>query len=87
MSWQFTDPWAPVADGVVPLFIDWGTSPHPARTAAKGATLVSLHAEHPDVRSVRELLQHLELDLPVKEGPSPALIAIIDGPRGRGELR
>ena len=87
LSWQFTDPSTLVADGIVPLFIDWGDSPHPARTAAEGATLVSLRAEHPDVRGVREMLRHLGLALPVKRSPSPALIAIIDGPRGRVELR
>jgi hypothetical protein len=87
LLWQFTDPSALVADGIVPLFIDWGDSPHPARTAAKGATLVSLRAEHPDVRGVRGMLRHLGLDLPVKRGQSPALIAVIEGPRGRVELR
>ena len=87
LSWKFTDPWAPVADGIVPLFIDWGDSHHPARTASKGATLVSLRAEHPDVRGVRRMLRHLGLDLPVKRGPSPTLIAVIEGPRGRVELR
>ena len=25
LSWQFTDPWVLVADGIVPLFIDWET--------------------------------------------------------------
>src|SRR5512146_1137395 len=48
LSWRFTDPGHVVAGGVVPFFIDWGQSPHPARSAAKGATLVELRAEHPD---------------------------------------
>ena len=87
LSWQFTDPWELVADGIVPLFIDWGDSPHPARTAVKGATLVSLRAEHPDVRGVRRMLRHLGLDLPVKRVQRPALIAVIEGARGRVELR
>ena len=87
LSWQFTDPWVRVADGIVPFFIDWGQSPHPARTAAKGATLVSLRAEHSDVRNVRRMLQQLGLDLPVRRSQSPALIAIIEGARGRVELR
>ena len=87
LLWQFTDPSVRVADGIVPLFIDWGDSPHPARTAAKGAALLSLRAEHPDVRRVREMLGRLGLDLPVKRGQSPALIAVIEGPRGRVELR
>ena len=87
LSWQFTDPSVLVAGGIVPLFIDWGQSPHPAHTAAKGATLVSLRAEHPDAQSVREMLQHLGVDLAVNQGESPALIAVIEGPRGRVELR
>ena len=87
LSWRFTDPWKLVADGIVPLFIDWGDSPHPARTAAKGATLVSLRAEHPDVRGVRKMLQDLGVDLPLKRSDRPAIIAVIDGPRGRVELR
>lgn len=87
LSWQFTDPSTLVADGIVPLFIDWGESSHPAHTAPEGATLVSLRAEHPDVESVRTMLRHLGVDLPLNQGHSPVLIAVIEGPRGRVELR
>jgi hypothetical protein len=87
LSWRFTDPSTLVADGIVPFFIDWGDSPHPAFTAAKGAKLVSLRAEHPDVRRVRGMLRLLGIDLPVKRGESPALIAVIESPRGPVELR
>ena len=87
VQWKFTDPSVSLADGIVPLFIDWGDSPHPARTATQGATLVNLRAEHPDVKSVRKMLQHLGVDLPLKQGERPELIAIIEGPRGRVELR
>ena len=87
LQWKFTDPWVQVADGIVPLFINWGDSPHPARTAVKGATLISLRAEHPNEQSVRAMLQHLGVDLPVKRGDTPALIAVIESPRGRVELR
>jgi glyoxalase-like protein len=86
-SWQFTDPWNAVADGVVPFFIDWGTSPHPSQTATKGLSLVSLRAEHPDVDRAKRMLQELGLRLSVTTGPIPSLIAVIDGPRGRVELR
>jgi len=87
LSWQFTDPSVPVADGIIPFFINWGESAHPAHTAAKGAELVSLRAEHPDVQAVRGMLRHLRIDLPVKRGSSPALIAVIESPRGHVELR
>jgi hypothetical protein len=87
LSWKFTDPWSPVADGVVPFFIDWGDSSHPAETAAQGATLVSFRAEHAQANEVRRVLARLGLDLPVEQGRRPALIAIIEGAHGRAELR
>jgi hypothetical protein len=87
LSWRYTDPQTVLADGLVPFFIDWGQSPHPARTAAQGASLISLRAEHPDAQRVQRLLNELGLDLPVQTGATPALIAIIDSPRGRVELR
>ncbi|PWT85840.1 MAG: hypothetical protein C5B57_02195 [Blastocatellia bacterium] len=87
LSWRYTDPRTVVAGGVVPYFIDWGTSPHPAVTAAAGASLVGLRAEHPDADRVSKMLEEIGLPLAVRRGPKPALIATIDGTRGRVELR
>jgi hypothetical protein len=72
---------------LIPYFIDWGSSPHPSATAAKGVTLLSLRAEHPDAERVGQLLNVLGLDLAVTRGPKPALIATFDSPRGKVELR
>ena len=87
LTWRFTDPATVVADGIVPFFIDWGQSPHPARTAAPGASLVALRAEHPEPARVVKLLALLGIDLPVRPGPAPALVATIRGPAGTVELR
>lgn len=87
LSWRFTDPGTLVADGIIPFFIDWGTSPHPAHSAARGATLVELRAEHPDHQRVQQMLDQLGLTLEVVKGTRPALIAVIDSPRGRVEVR
>lgn len=87
LAWRFTDPTTVVADGIVPFFVDWGESPHPARTAAPGASLIALRAEHPEPQRVVRLLALLGIDLPVRPGPSPALVATIRGPRGTVELR
>jgi hypothetical protein len=87
LSWRYTDPRTVVADRIVPNFIDWGTSPHPADSAAKGVTLTGLRAEHPDAARVRKMLDQLGLGLPVQPGPRPALIATIDTPKGRVELK
>ena len=87
LEWQFTDPQTVVADGIIPFFIDWGRTPHPARSAAAGARLSGLRAIHPEAARVRATLARLGLELSVSEGPGPALIAAIDSPRGRIELQ
>jgi 4-carboxymuconolactone decarboxylase len=87
LSWNYTNPWTVVADGIVPFFIDWGTTPHPAASATQGGTLVALTAEHPDPASVTTALEAVGLNLAVKKGTTPALVATINTPRGRVELR
>jgi hypothetical protein len=87
LTWQLTDLRCVVADGILPFFIDWGRSPHPASTAPQGAKLVGLRAEHPDADHVEQMLRAIGLDLPVGVGSAAALIAEIDCPRGRVELR
>jgi hypothetical protein len=87
LSWRYTDPRTIVGGGVVPFFIDWGSTPHPAVTATQGASLVALRAEHPDAEQVQRMLDGLGLDLKVQQGSRPALVAVINSPRGRVELR
>jgi len=87
LTWQLTDLRCVVADGIVPFFIDWEQSPHPALAAPQGAILAELLAEHPDADRVSRMLRAVALDLPVAVGPAPALIAQIDCPKGRVELR
>src|SRR5262249_1368217 len=78
LTWRYTDPDVVVADRLVPYFIDWGSSPHPSATAATGAHLVGLRAEHPDASRVQQLLDRLGLGLKVQRGPRPAIIATLD---------
>ena len=87
LSWRYTDPNVVEANGLIPFFIDWGTSPHPSATAARGATLLQVRAEHPDAMRVQKMLDALGLDLRVQKGSAAAIIATIEGARGRVELR
>ena len=87
LSWRYTGPKTVVADGLVPFFIDWGQTPHPAASAPGGVTLVALRAEHPQAAQVQPMLRRLHVDLPVRHGSHSALVATITGPRGRVELR
>ena len=87
LAWRFSDPRTIVADHLVPFFIDWGRSPHPASSAAPGLTLVNLRGEHPAADSVRTLLRHLGLALDVRPATRPGLVATILGPHGRVDIR
>jgi hypothetical protein len=83
LKWRYTDPNVVLEDRLIPYFIDWGTSPHPAATAARGATLVALRAEHPDAPRLEKMLKQIGLNLPVQPGSRAALVATIDGVKGR----
>jgi catechol 2,3-dioxygenase-like lactoylglutathione lyase family enzyme len=87
LSWTMTDLSLPREGGIVPYFIDWGDSPHPAAGSPAGCVLLHLRAEHPQADRVRAILADLDLDLPLVAGPEPALIATIATPRGQVELR
>ena len=87
LSWTYTDPRVVLADRLIPYFIDWGSSPHPSATAAKGVTLASLRAEHPDSQRVQKMLTQLGLDLIVTRGATPSLIATFNSPKGQVVLK
>jgi hypothetical protein len=77
LSWQFTDPATIVADGLMPFFIDWGSSPHPAISAPRGPALVSLRGQHPEPAVVERLLAVVGIELPIEQGPYPRLLATL----------
>ncbi|HEX5386416.1 MAG TPA: VOC family protein [Gemmatimonadales bacterium] len=87
LTWRLTQPEIARGDGLVPFLIDWGESPHPAERAPAGIALVALGAEHPDPPRIRRMLEQLGVELQVSRGPTPALIATLDTPRGRIALR
>jgi hypothetical protein len=87
LSWTFTDPLADRLDGVVPFFIDWGETIHPAASQRAECSLEGLRAEHPEPERARAALSALDVELRVDAGPRAALIATLRGPGGRVELR
>lgn len=87
LRWQLSDPFATRQGGVLPFFIDWGSSPHPGDSAPAGLQLIEFRAEHPDPDRVRTQLRHLDCVIDVQRGPDPALVAVLEGPGGRLELR
>jgi Glyoxalase-like domain len=85
LSWRLTS--NALTAGVTPFLICWGAAAHPAVTAAPGLGLKSIHIEHPDPGSIREVLAALGADVDVRGAPTPALVARIAGPLGEKELR
>jgi hypothetical protein len=87
LSWKLTVAPEMSFGGILPFFIDWGETAHPAGSLPKGCVLVALRAEHPDGNRVRSGLSALGLNLRVDSGSAPALIATIRTPKGEVELR
>lgn len=82
LTWELTDPLEVSVGGVVPFFIDWGASPHPATAAKSVVTLQDFHAEHPDPEVVAATVRRLGLDLRVVRGSRQRLLATFRTPRG-----
>jgi hypothetical protein len=73
MSWKLASPLAN-RDGVLPFFVDWGSTPNPATLLPPLLTLVSFSLAHPDPNRIRAILVALgEDEIEVKLGPVPAL--------------
>jgi hypothetical protein len=87
LLWRLTASPALTAGGVLPFFIDWGRTQHPAASLPKGCKLIDLRAEHPEADAVQTMAAGLGLDLKVTKGPAPILIATISTPSTTVELK
>lgn len=86
LEWSFTFPPPAAGDGVAPFLIRWGLGFHPSKTTPPGCELLTLRGEHPEPDRLQALLSAMAVELPVTEGPAPALIATIRCPKGIVEL-
>ena len=88
LDWRLTRTiWPPLLGGLMPFLIDWGDARHPSSTAVKGARLVSWHGEHPNLDEVRRAHDALGVEVELREGSTPALVAVLEGPTGQITLR
>ena len=72
-------------DALLPFFIDWKGSEHPARKAPSGCGLLELSISAEEPKVYQELLNKLQLEISVSEG-EPAISAIIRSPKGDWSL-
>jgi len=87
LEWQVTDPNIVLENVVVPFFIDWGTSQHPAATSVAGPRLVDVRGEHPDPKRAREMLSAIGIEMAVTHAARPAIVASFQSEQGLVELR
>jgi hypothetical protein len=86
LTWKFTDPLAARMGGVLPFFIDWGASPHPAASLSGDCRLLDFKLQHPHVGEVQKRLDFLGLDVRVEPAAEPRIMARIRTPSGDIDL-
>lgn len=72
---------------LVPFFIDWTDSEHPARTAPRGGSLVKLEVFSPEPKKLRQIYRVLGLDFGVASAPVPGLSVTVESRSGGHVLR
>ena len=72
---------------LLPFFIDWVDSPHPAKTAPRGGRLVKIEVVSPAAERLRAIYSILDLDIAVVSGPTPGFQATVASRNGRYILR
>jgi len=67
---------------LVPFFIDWMESEHPAKTAPRGGHFVKMEARSPDSAKLKEIYHVLGLDIAVTQAAAPGLSVSIESGKG-----
>lgn len=71
---------------LIPFFINWQNSEHPAVAAPLGGTLASFEVHSPGVEQLRSVFRILELDIPVVESAMARVVAKLKSAKGLTEL-
>lgn len=72
---------------LLPFFIDWMDSEHPAVSAPLGGRLKTFHVESDNAAALEKVFTALDLDIAVKSAPAAAVVAHLESHRGVLELR
>jgi hypothetical protein len=71
---------------LIPFFIDWRGSEHPARSAPLGGSLETLALHTPEAGRLRGIFRHLGVEMPITDSATPQLVATLKSGKGRTEL-
>jgi hypothetical protein len=67
---------------LVPFFIDWMNSEHPAVSAPQGGILADFEVHTPRPRQLNEIFRNLGLDIKVTQGPTAGFAAVLESGKG-----
>lgn len=70
----------------VPFFIDWGETPHPSTTSARGLELLSFHVVHPEPDRLTDLYGCMGVSVDVVAGAAPGFRLRMRTPKGERTL-
>lgn len=70
----------------VPFFIDWGETPHPSTTSARGLELLSFEVVHPEPDRLSDLYGRIGVSVNVVGGGPPGFRLRMQTPRGEHAL-
>ncbi len=85
VRWRLLIPTGHAYGPLVPFFIDWGDSPHPADDVQDDCRLSHLALTHPEAWSLRPLLEKLGVEVDVQAGPA-SITAQLETPAGAVRL-
>jgi len=74
--------YSPEFKGLIPFFIDWQGSFHPAEMAATGAKLVSFSVSHKNAQRLAEIYKALEVGVTIQEAETPSIRVEISSDSG-----
>jgi len=72
---------------LVPFFIDWRDSAHPALSAPRGGRIASFEIHTPEHDRLRAIFAALDLDVAIREAATPRVEVRLESSRGQSMLR
>ncbi len=86
LTWHLTDPFTDRLGGIVPFFIDWGSSSHPTETLPPRCELLAIELGHPDVEAAERGLRAVGITTHVARDAHARIVATIRTANGVIEL-
>lgn len=86
LRWRLTDPYTDRMAGIIPFFIDWGDTTHPAATLPAQCELLTVNLDHPDAEKAERGLRAVGVITQVVTSDTARIRATIRTPDGIIEL-